>query len=175
MRYASIMTNDYKPKDVQMLFGVSDETVRTWANQFDEFLSPLANPGKGRHRIFTYDDLSVFALVAELKAKGMTYADVSAALQNGERGDVPEIPTDIDMLQTTIQLDDASQKVKQLQSLIQQSREEIIRLQTLLEERDRQIEQLRTDQGKVEKLYEQIGRLKALLEIERERNKDDSE
>jgi len=173
VRYASKMSTDYKPKDAQMLFGVSDETIRTWANQFEKFLSPLANPGKGRHRIFTYDDLSVFALVSELKSKGMTYADVTAALENGERGDVPEIPADLDMLQTTIQLDDASQKVKQLQSMIQESREQVIRLETLLNERDRQIEQLRTDRDQVAKLHEEIGRLKALLQIERERNADD--
>lgn len=91
------MTTD--PKDLQFntsqvaaVYQVSLETVRTWCLEFQKFLSPRANPGNRQKRLFSHDDMEVLALVALLKAEGLTYQDIHLALQNGERA-VPPITT----------------------------------------------------------------------------------
>jgi len=79
----------YNSRQVAALFGVALETIRNWGSEFREYLSPLANPGQGKHRKYNPDDLAVFALVRDLKEKGLGYTDVHLALQTGERGQPP--------------------------------------------------------------------------------------
>ena len=81
----------YNSRQVAALFGVALETIRNWGSEFQDYLSPLANPGQGRHRKYSAEDLTVLALVRELKEKGLSYADVHTALRNGERGQPPEL------------------------------------------------------------------------------------
>lgn len=79
----------YSSHNVCEFFGVSRETVRTWAHEFSDFLSPTVNPEKGRTRQFTDEDLRVLALVSEMKKQGLLYTDVKAALGAGQRGELP--------------------------------------------------------------------------------------
>jgi DNA-binding transcriptional MerR regulator len=88
-----VMYTKYQSKHVQKLFSISAESVRAWAIEFEKYLSPNANPGSGRHRNFTDADLSVFALVKEMKAKGNTYEDIHGSLENDQRGAVPQLAT----------------------------------------------------------------------------------
>ena len=37
------------------------ETIRNWADEFQDYLSPTATPGRGKHRMYTLTTL-VFAL-----------------------------------------------------------------------------------------------------------------
>ena len=76
---------------VAALFQITTETVRVWAQEFAEFLSPDANPGGKRNRRFDEDDLTVFALVSDLKTIGKTFQDAHVALSNGQRGVFPEV------------------------------------------------------------------------------------
>ena len=82
----------YQTKDVVKRFGVSPQTVRTYADEFGHYLSPTANPPAGQQRNFTDEDLSVFALVVQLKHQGFTYEAIHAALSSGQRGDPSQQP-----------------------------------------------------------------------------------
>ncbi len=82
----------YKSKDAQLLFEVSSETVRNYVKEFATYLSPTANPGKGSHRLFTPDDLAVFALIVDMKRnQGRPFEEIHAALVNGQRGELPDL------------------------------------------------------------------------------------
>lgn len=79
----------YTNVDVSEKFGISREAARQWANQFSKYLSPTANPEPGRQRNYDDDDLSVFALIASLKAQGAKVDEIFAALESGQRGTIP--------------------------------------------------------------------------------------
>src|SRR5215207_3277821 len=132
---------DYKSSHVQKLFNVSPETVRNWSEEFGQYLSVTATPGGGRHRLFTQDDMEVFALVAELKEKGLTYTDIHAALQNNQRGEIPQmLVSQVQELQLALQYDQAQEMVARLEgerdaalAKWQSLHDDNIRLQTRLE------------------------------------------
>ena len=87
MHYSAIQTAE--------LFNVARETIRKWAIEFESYLSATARPPSGGVRRFTLEDIEVFALVSEMKGEGKVYEAIHAALQNGQRGIVPELPTSI--------------------------------------------------------------------------------
>ena len=65
--------------------GVSSSTIRNWAGDFGEFLSPGANPPAGQPRQFTEEDMQVFSTVAVLRGQLVEPVDIRAALQDGRR------------------------------------------------------------------------------------------
>lgn len=65
--------------------GVSGTTIRGWAREYSDYLSPTANPPAGQARQFSEDDLAVFATVATLRAQLVTTEDIRAALDAGQR------------------------------------------------------------------------------------------
>src|SRR5690606_30310363 len=181
-----VRNDTYSSRHTATIFGVSLETIRNWADEFQDYLSPLATPGHGKHRMYTFDDLRVFALVAELKQKGHTYADIHSSLQNGQRGDPPPLPPEdiqamvtsgqerrlsleVDVLQrhlirTQQELEEARAALKEAL----QVREEKIRVEMRLEaeqrqveDRERQIETLRAElvsaQRRIEDLLRESG------------------
>lgn len=79
----------YTVSQVAQLFNIARETVRGWAVEFESELEPNANPGAKRQRSFSDRDLEILALVSELKGQGKLYADIHAALANGQRGQIP--------------------------------------------------------------------------------------
>lgn len=79
----------YSTSQVASLFNTARETIRNWAIEFENELSPTANPGEGRQRSFVETDLEVLALVSEMKGQGKLYADIHASLANGSRGMLP--------------------------------------------------------------------------------------
>jgi DNA-binding transcriptional MerR regulator len=187
---------DYKSRHVQKLFNVSAETVRTWADEFEQFLSPLAKPGTGRHRIFNTADLHVFALVAEMKEKGFTYSDIHASLLNDTRGIIPEMAIErAQEVEMAIQLDDAQSRIIALETerdtvlaKFQGLRDENIRLQTRLEvaqtesdkrltlaqsEAQKRIDALTTDlqkaQSEVNRLSQETGYLRGMSETRQQK------
>jgi DNA-binding transcriptional MerR regulator len=167
------MSGKYQSKHLQNLFDVSSQTIRTWADEFQEYMSPSASPEPGRHRQFTEEDLRVFALIKELKGQGKLYEDIHASLKAGSRGDLPTLPPDdmVDIVATQQglallqQFQSLIQRVETLDSEVKSMRESLKaeRVQELKEE----LEKARSD--KME-MMRKIGRLEALLEIEREKN-----
>lgn len=90
----------YSTAQIARLFNVARETIRKWSVEFDHALSPNATPGQGRARQFSDEDIAVFALVSEMKARGKIYDDIHLALRAGQRGDIPAaaqklIPADV--------------------------------------------------------------------------------
>ena len=86
---ANNMHKQFNTSQVAAAFQVSLETVRIWCGEFERHLTPRANPGKRQKRAFSEEDMEVFALIAALKADGLTYQDIHMSLENGERGVVP--------------------------------------------------------------------------------------
>lgn len=85
------MATVYTTGTTATLLRVSRETVRTYAEEFAQYLSPMAAPGDKRHRQFTEDDLKVLKLVADLKRNGRVYQEIHEALEDGVRGDMPDL------------------------------------------------------------------------------------
>ncbi len=92
----------YTSRQVEQIFDLSHETVRTWAEEFAEYLSTDANPGKGRPRRFSTEDMEVLALVAAMRTTGSRFEDIHASLKSGSRGDAPNLsPQEVTALATT--------------------------------------------------------------------------
>jgi len=87
-------TTPYTTGHLQNLFGWHYETVRRYCKEFADWLSPTATPAPNEHRKFTYADLKVFALIAEMKQERKTYKDIKLALGTGQRGTLPELTED---------------------------------------------------------------------------------
>lgn len=141
-------------KDVTKLFDVTGQTVRNWTKEFSVYLSPSATPqSKGARRTFTIDDLAIFALIVEKTQNGETYEQIKKALENGERAEPPEI------------IEEAPDITEQFTS------REIILVSKITQERDIALGQLKqikedrdADREKVDRLNQEIGRLKFELE-----------
>lgn len=177
----------YSSRHVATIFGVALETVRNWADEFEPYLSPTATPGKGKHRMYTLDDLKVFALVADMKKRGNTYEEIHASLRVGSRGQPPVLPPDevqalvvgeqerrlsleVEYLQRSMmklqqQLEEAERQLKEAWAI----KEEKIRLEVRFEEeqkrtleKERRISQLQSDlenaRARIEALLREVGR-----------------
>jgi DNA-binding transcriptional MerR regulator len=110
-------------------------------------LSPQSNPGEGRARNFTDADMEVFALIVEMRGQGKQYADMHAALINGQRG---SLPNDIDTaimqqpkyVQLELKIDFLEGKLKAAESETLQDKREIDVLTRQLEAAQAEIKQL---------------------------------
>lgn len=167
----------YTTKHAQILYRVaSPQTIRNWAKEFEEYLSPTATPEKGSTRLFSIDDMRVFSLVAEFSNVNKSFTEIHAALKSGERGDAPRVePEDLDGLaagevemQLSTELHEARDLANQLQaeldtmrSQFQPIKEENIRLQAQIEDREKQLDELKTQlkdaQDRIAKLAEEKG------------------
>lgn len=138
------------------LFKISGQSIRTYCDEFSMHLSPQANPGGGKTKNFTDDDMEVFALIVEMRGQGKQYADMHAALMNSQRG---RLPNDIDaaiMQQPKyVQLE---LKIDFLEGVAKEKELEIVRLAALLDRSDTQLSDARKE---IRVLYEEIGQLKA--------------
>lgn len=171
----------YSSRHTATIFGVALETIRNWADEFQDYLSPTATPGRGKHRMYTFDDLRVFSLVADLKKQGMTYTDIHASLRNGQRGQPPALPPEeiqalvvgdqerrlsleVEYLQRSLiraqqELDEARTALKEATQI----REEKVRLETRLEaeqqrieDKERQIQELKGELGSAQRRIEEL-------------------
>ena len=161
------MSAEYEPKHVQRLFNLSPQTVRNYAAEFEKYFSPRANPGDGRHRAFTHDDVKVFSLIVGMSANKRSFDEIRAALDAGQRGDAPPVAPD-DMLELAL-----SPQARELLSTIDDLAERLAALEA--RQASKEAEELETARLEIRKLERQIGRLEALLEIERGKNKPPGE
>lgn len=70
------------PSRVAKQVGIPGSTLRLWAKQYAEFLSPGANPPAGEERRFTAADIETLKAVAQLRHNGMLPADIANRLRN---------------------------------------------------------------------------------------------
>lgn len=163
-------------------FSVSTEAIRKWCIEFEKYLSPRANPGGKQQRNLTEDDLAVIALVVERRADGVGYSEIHAELENGQRGNVPDLSLTpeanavrtLERVQQAIteneklhlQLMDYEDRIAHLEKV----REEVIRVQATME-----MERLRAQRAEdtIQQLLEErreldreIARLRVKLEQE---------
>lgn len=132
----------YRSSHVAKIFDISHETVRVWAEQFGDYLSPTARPGRNKQRLFTREDMAILALVAERKKQAVSFAEIHASLQNGQRGQAPAIePEEAHRLvssnvetQMALQLERMQHELVQAHEALTTARKELLQLQTVRDE-----------------------------------------
>jgi DNA-binding transcriptional MerR regulator len=83
---------DYNTRAIATLYGVTIETIRNWTQEFERHLSVIANPGKGRHRSYSQEDMEVIDYIATCRDENMSFEEIHAGLDAGQRGKSPELP-----------------------------------------------------------------------------------
>jgi DNA-binding transcriptional MerR regulator len=150
-----------KMKQVADRLGKHDNTIRKWAQQFSDHLSPA--PSKGEHRIFTDDDLRIFAFISRLSDTGMRYEEIQDALKHKMDEGTPFPP----VLPTVASESSSLITQQELETRLALKDAELRELQGRLEELRHQIQQHKEEREgfvtQVSKLSEEIGRLKAEL------------
>lgn len=110
----------YTTLQVATTFRTTRETARHWSLEFREYLSPTANPGRGRDRLFTEDDLRVLSLVSEYKRAGRTFQDIHVALKAGQRGSIPDLAPVVSTNERT-KLLDLEEEVQSLRTALSEA------------------------------------------------------
>lgn len=76
----------YRIGEASSLLGLHDKnsnTLRSWVEEFKEFLGANANPEAGRPRFFTEDDLRVLRTVRDLRLNHLPYSEIRTRLAHG--------------------------------------------------------------------------------------------
>lgn len=81
---------NYTTSEAATIFSVKSQTILRWADEFAHRLDTDANPGDKLNRMFTDLDLRKLALVQQMKSKRRPFAEIDAALLNGEIADPPD-------------------------------------------------------------------------------------
>jgi DNA-binding transcriptional MerR regulator len=77
----------YKIGEVAAHLGLLDKnsnTLRSWAEEFGEFLSASANPPHGQPRRFTQRDVQILTAIRDYRAHHLSYDEIRARLHAGE-------------------------------------------------------------------------------------------
>lgn len=163
--------------DLAKWLGLAAVTIRQWsAGDWAQYLSPTAQGGEGRSRVFTELDARIIAHIARLKASGQDRDSIHAALKSMQaddwRGlpDMPAAPPDYEPIPMIPR--------EAAETTIDQQRRGLMREITIIEER---VERLQDElliereskaalQIELTAAREQIGELRGKLSIiERER------
>lgn len=65
------------------LYDKNSNTLRSWVDEFKDFLGSSANPEAGRPRFFTEDDLRVLRTIRDLRANHLPYSEIRTRLGQG--------------------------------------------------------------------------------------------
>ena len=169
----------FSTKQVATYYGFAEQTVRKWTIEFAQYLSPTANPGDGKNRDFTVQDLEIIDLIAEHKKRQATYEEIHASLQSGSRGKAPNLTEqDLEVLTATEGEKKASLEIRALQrtivdlterlnraeevvATVHEKDKENTRLSTKLEIAEKELETtrqaLQTAQTRIETLIREAG------------------
>jgi len=164
----------YTTKHAQKLFDVkSDQTIRNWIKEFEEFFSVDATPGKGVDLQLTEEDMQVLAFIAEMRNERKPTDDIYVSLKSGSRGEVPAYtPEELDLLVKGDYEKYLSTQVSELSLKMEQLTQENDELKASIQPiRDKNI-QLEAERIALEK---QVEDLKTQLERERERSEKATE
>ncbi|MCC7130447.1 MAG: MerR family transcriptional regulator [Anaerolineae bacterium] len=145
----------YTSLQVAAIFGLSRETIRRYADEFKDHLSPSANPSPNRARSFNDADLAVVALVSELKRLGKQFDEIHAALSNGQRGAPPENARSI-VLSDQPKVTTLQSRVNRLEQELSAALDNAKHLEGRIEELSRQLEATKRD---LREAYKEIGRM----------------
>lgn len=153
--------------DLAAYYQYTPQTIRVWAAEFAEFLSVTATPQDGKNRRYTADDLTVFALIAEMKGRAATFEEIHAALKAGQRGDPPDLDEkDLQLLNATAGEKKVSLELVAQQRVIVELREQLNQAQAdaaKYHEAEKQIVRLERDIEHLQKIEGEKTQLKAEL------------
>ena len=145
----------YRARDVSALYDVTPQTVGVWSSEFAEFLSPTANPGHKKKRLFTHEDMAVLDLVAQMRNQGATSDEIHATLKAGTRGNTPAIqPNEVQAIVGAEHESRLSLENERLQQALLVARNEL--------------EKARKDLERLDEVEKKTIRLEAQLESERQ-------
>jgi len=159
----------YTTKHAQKLYEVkSDQTIRNWIREFQEFFSVNATPGKGTDLQLSQEDMKVLDLVASMRTERRPVDEIYATLKSGQRGDLPEYtPEELDLLVSGVYEKHLSTQVNELNAKIEQLTQENEELRSAVQPLREQNIQLEAEQSSLER---QVEDLREQLERERERS-----
>ncbi|MBZ0294170.1 MAG: MerR family transcriptional regulator [Anaerolineae bacterium] len=118
--------------------GVHSDTIRDWADLFEEFFSEGARRGAGIRRVFSLEDEVILNTVCELRKQNVEFEEIRARLTNGER--IEALP----VINEPVPPDSAIElfgKIKILEATIEQKNELIAELRAEIEAERRRTEQ----------------------------------
>jgi len=76
----------YRIGEASAQLGLQDKnsnTLRSWVEEFKEYLGSSANPEPGKPRFFTEDDMRVLRTVRDLRVNHLPYSDIKERLAQG--------------------------------------------------------------------------------------------
>lgn len=143
---------------------IHENTVRAWADEFREFMSPGAVAPK---RKFTSEDGDILATVAAMRAEYAPFEGIHRALGNGRRETLPPLPTpEEESARQSMQLVAMPEYTRVLDLL----RSKEIELDRVLNERDAALRDKDAANAQIADLRQDIGELRGRLEsLESER------
>lgn len=77
------MVDPRKPSQVAKVLNVSADTIRRYAELYAGHLSAAANPGPGRPRAFTEEDIATLRYILQLKAENLSAEEIADRLASG--------------------------------------------------------------------------------------------
>jgi len=146
---------------------IHPETVRRYTSRFSSFMSPNAQPGGKRTRLYNEDDLKVIALISDMKAHRKTFEDIQVALEAGQSDSI-QIPEDLPE-QNLISIEQQERIIARMQELeeaLEELRTENIQLkeQVKLQRELGKLEGEAKLNAELASLNQQIGKLEGKLE-----------
>ena len=121
-----------KPSAVAAALGIAESTVRKYAGEYAEFLSPGGAGGGHRHRDFAEHDVRVLKLIRDMRAENTSSEDIDVTLQSLKSNNWERLPALDDTAKGIVAspgaLIDASWRNDVLQREIELLREQIERI-----------------------------------------------
>lgn len=158
--------------DLAKWLGLAAVTIRQWsAGEWAQYLSPTAQGGEGRSRVFSERDAQIIAHIARLKASGQDRDSIHAALKSMQADDwrglpaMPAAPPDFEPIPMIPR--------EAAESTVEQQRRGLMREITMLEDRAERLqdellierESKAALQSELTVAREQIGELRGKLAI----------
>jgi DNA-binding transcriptional MerR regulator len=81
-----------KPSAVAAALGIAESTIRKYASEYSEFLSPAGAGGSGKHRDFADHDVRVLKLVRDMRAENASQEDIDVTLQSLKSNNWERLP-----------------------------------------------------------------------------------
>ena len=81
-----------KASQVVTALNLADSTVRKYAEQYAEYLSPSGTGGGGKHRDYTDHDVRVLKLVRDMKFQNISPENIDITLQSLQQGGWERLP-----------------------------------------------------------------------------------
>ncbi len=161
----------YRIGEASAQLGLQDKnsnTLRSWVEEFKNFLGSSANPESGKPRFFTEDDMQVLRTVRDLRLNHLPYGEIKERLAQGAHSVEQQEDTGEQSREVAVARDQGTSLVlsDQLQALLAPLsqaadawRDLASQYRTRLEEREGRVLQLEqridTLQGRIEEMLAQ--------------------